>query len=59
MLTVNAAGTNAYAAVFESGNGSTSIAGAALERMDGPYGGQNPPFNNGIPGTAWVADVTP
>ncbi len=51
-------GTNVYVAPFASGN-STSIIGNntlfnLLELGTGPYGGQNPPFNNGVPGTAWV-----
>ena len=70
MLALNAAGTSAYAAIFESGNGSTLISGAladsaafppdtAMTDATNPYGGvpagQNQFFNNGIPGSAWVA----
>ncbi len=63
MLAVNAAGTSAYAAIFESGNSSTILDTSTVNNV-GPYdpdgpGGQlprNPPFNNGVPGTAWVAD---
>jgi DNA-binding beta-propeller fold protein YncE len=51
-------GTRVYAALFESGNGTTIIGNNtlfnALESPGGPYNGQNPPFNNGIAGTAWV-----
>jgi len=51
-------GTRVYVAVFQSGNGTTIIGNNsianALENVGGPYAGQNPPFNNGIPGTAWV-----
>jgi len=56
-------GTNVYGAVFNSGN-STTIIGhvetdAALIDPANPYGGLGvasplQPFNNGIPGTAWV-----
>lgn len=58
MLAVNAAGTSAYAAIFESGNSSTSINRFLVNFGAGPYSGANPPFNNGIPGTAWVAGGT-
>lgn len=51
-------GTNVYVAAFASGNSTTIIANNtianALEDATGPYGGQNPPFNDGVPGTAWV-----
>jgi hypothetical protein len=56
MLATNAAGTSAYAAIFESGNGSTILTPGTVSNGNGPYGGANPPFNNGIPGSAWVAD---
>lgn len=59
-------GTNVYGAIFDSGNSTTivgHIGGAtALTTASNPYGGFNPPFNNGVPGTAWITpagSVTP
>jgi YVTN family beta-propeller protein len=52
-------GTNVYAAIFQSGNGTTIIKDSAgpLNNVANAYSG--PPsggqfFNNGIPGTGWV-----
>ena len=52
-LAVSPDGTRVYAAIFESGNGTTSIGGPGLNEggyppdvvslNSGPYGGQNPP----------------
>ena len=58
-------GTNVYVAPFASGNSTTIIPnntiGDALQDGTGPYGGQNPPFNNaqdvGFPGDAWVTPL--
>ena len=55
-------GTFVFVAAFASGNGTTLLASKpvfanALDDPDGPYAGQNPPFNNGIPGTAWVTPL--
>lgn len=52
-------GTTVYAAIFQSGNSTTILPNNsisnALQDGAGPYGGTvNPPFNNGVPGTAWV-----
>jgi DNA-binding beta-propeller fold protein YncE len=59
-LAVNAAGTKVYAAIFESGNGSTVLGGGTSNASSnlafppnivsdpaGPHGGVNPPPNNG------------
>ncbi len=60
-LAVSADGSRVYAAIFESGNGSTILGGGIDEEETGtldfppnvvsaansPYGGQNPPPNNG------------
>lgn len=58
-LAVSPDGATVYAAIFESGNGSTEIGGGARDLgvinfppntasyEGGPYGGQNPPPNNG------------
>lgn len=56
-LAVSPDGNSVYAAVFESGNGSTLLAGgdtfageyppAAVDSPLGPYGGVNPPPNDG------------
>jgi DNA-binding beta-propeller fold protein YncE len=58
-LAVDASGTKVYAAIFESGNATTvlggSIAGTStlsfppnvVNLASGPYGGQNPPPNDG------------
>ncbi len=53
-LAVSADGTTVYAAIFESGNGTTALAGQGsvnandvVSRFDSPYQGQNPPPNNG------------
>ncbi len=54
-------GTNVFVAPFASGNSTTIIPnntiGDALQDGTGPYGGQNPPFNDGVPGTAWVTPL--
>ena len=56
-------GTNVYAAIFKSGNGTTIIGSAfvtgftALTNGGNPYGGtasNGQFFNNGIPGTGWM-----
>ncbi len=51
-------GVRVYTAIFQSGNSSTIIGNNtifnAIENAGGPYAGQNPPFNDGVPGTAWV-----
>jgi len=52
-------GTTVYAAIFQSGNSTTILPnntiGNALQDPNGPYGGTvNPPFNDGVPGSAWV-----
>ena len=53
-LAVSPDGNTVYAAIFESGNGTTALsggesvsAGNAVSRPEGPYAGQNPPPNNG------------
>lgn len=58
-LAVSPTGNEVYVAVFESGNGSTILAGGLRQRQApnlplgvvndaaGPYGGQNPPPNSG------------
>ena len=53
-LAVSPDGNTVYAAIFESGNGTTTLsgggsvsAGNAVSRPEGPYAGQNPPPNNG------------
>lgn len=57
-LAVSLDGLTVYAAIFESGNASTILGGGAMAGMVafppnvvghpmGPYGGQNPPPNNG------------
>ena len=48
-LAVSPDGAKVYAAIFESGNASTILAGrAALEHPRGPYGGQFPVPNDGL-----------
>jgi YVTN family beta-propeller protein len=51
-------GTNVYAAIFQSGNGTTVIRRNTAQPNGGnPYGGAPSDgqfFNNGIPGTGWV-----
>ncbi|MBK8178151.1 MAG: beta-propeller fold lactonase family protein [Planctomycetes bacterium] len=59
-LAVSPDGSRVYAAIFESGNGSTILGGGALFNFDsppnivsrsvGPYGGRNPPPNSGREG---------
>jgi YVTN family beta-propeller protein len=56
-LAVSADGSQVYAAIFESGNSSTELGGGAVTNLgfppnvvshpSGPYGGVNPPPNNG------------
>src|SRR6185503_1197055 len=55
-LAVSGDGSKVYAAIFESGNGTTIIGAKfrnllffsnVVSRADGPYGGQNPPPNLG------------
>lgn len=46
-LAVDLDGTRVYAAIFESGNHSTVISRIAVSAPSGPYGGQNPPPNDG------------
>ena len=57
-LAVSPDGTKVYAAIFESGNGSTLLGGGAdgatisfppnaVNHASGPYGGTNPPPNSG------------
>ncbi len=46
-LTVNAAGSTVFVAIFESGNRSTLVPRPAVSAPNGPYGGQNPPPNSG------------
>lgn len=51
-LAVSPDGGMVYAAVFESGNGTTVLAGGSstdnvVNQPGGPYGGQNPPPNRG------------
>jgi DNA-binding beta-propeller fold protein YncE len=51
-LAVSLDQTKVYLAVFESGNKTTSLAshgqGLAVDDPQGPYGGQNPPPNDGL-----------
>ncbi|HET9483107.1 MAG TPA: hypothetical protein VFO79_04050, partial [Xanthomonadales bacterium] len=58
-------GRTVYAAIFESGNGSTILAGGTatttfppnvVPRAESPYGGQNPPPNDG---TAFTPALSP
>jgi YVTN family beta-propeller protein len=55
-LAVSPDGQRVYAAIFESGNATTLVGGQfrnllffsnTVSRTDGPYGGQNPPPNDG------------
>ncbi|MBL9154248.1 MAG: beta-propeller fold lactonase family protein [Verrucomicrobiales bacterium] len=53
-LAVSPDGRTVYAAIFESGNGTTAISGGGsvtaqnvVSRPEGPYAGQNPPPNRG------------
>jgi YVTN family beta-propeller protein len=46
-LAVSPDGTRVYAAIFESGNHSTLLSRNQVSGPGGPYGGQNPPPNNG------------
>ena len=53
-LAVSPDGNTVYAAIFESGNGTTALsggesvsAGNAVSRPESPYAGRNPPPNNG------------
>lgn len=53
-LAVSEDGSTVYAAIFESGNGTTALAGGesvaagnVVSRLEGPYQGQNPPPNVG------------
>ena len=53
-LAVSPDGQTVYAAIFESGNGTTAISGGGsvnaenvTSRPEGPYAGQTPPPNNG------------
>jgi len=53
-LAVSPDGKTVYAAIFESGNGTTALsggqsiaAGNAVSRPESPYAGQNPPPNDG------------
>ncbi len=53
-LAVSPDGLTVYAAIFESGNGTTAISGGGsvtaqnvVSRPEGPYAGQNPPPNAG------------
>lgn len=53
-LAISLDGDTVYAAIFESGNASTVVRGGrtrteylGVESPNGPYGGQNPPPNNG------------
>ena len=53
-LAVSPDGNTVYAAIFESGNGTTALsggqsvaAGNAVSRPESPYAGQNPPPNRG------------
>lgn len=68
-MAVNKDGTKVYIASFESGNGSTILAGG-IDESDGtlnfpnnpvnreasPYGGENPPKNNG---TGFIPSINP
>lgn len=59
-LATSPSGDKVYAAVFESGNHSTIIRDLYFNNLlaneaTSPYFGEaSPPYNNGIPGTAWV-----
>lgn len=46
-LAVSADGSKVFAAIFESGNRSTIIARQQVSAPNGPYGGLNPPPNDG------------
>ncbi|MEM1180620.1 MAG: hypothetical protein AAGM22_19900 [Acidobacteriota bacterium] len=55
-MAVSADGTEVYVAIFHSGNGTTALRGrlvvngsevTPINHPDGPYGGQNPPPNDG------------
>ena len=50
-------GTRIYAAIFESGNGSTIIRSQAVSfnGQGAPYGGQNPPRHLNVPGDGFNA----
>lgn len=47
-MAVSPDATKVYVAIFESGNASTILAGAALSHPAGPYGGKMPVPNNGM-----------
>ena len=46
-LAATADGSRVYLAIFESGNHSTLVPRSAVSAAGGPYGGQNPPPNDG------------
>lgn len=46
-LAVSPDGSRVYVAMFESGNGSTALPIPAVNNVNGPYAGQNPPPNSG------------
>ncbi|TDM06623.1 MAG: hypothetical protein C4K60_19155 [Ideonella sp. MAG2] len=67
-MAVSPDGTKVYAAIFESGNGTTVLNGRngdsinAVSRAEGPYKGQNPPPNAGTsfnPPLASAANAVP
>ncbi len=55
-LTVSTDGSTVYAAIFESGNATGAIRQQDVSNPAGPYGGTNPPPNNG---TAFNPPRTP
>ncbi|MFO0972779.1 MAG: hypothetical protein U1A27_04970 [Phycisphaerae bacterium] len=46
-LAVSPDGSRVYAAIFQSGNQTTALRQQDVSNPGGPYGGQNPPPNNG------------
>lgn len=59
MLAVSPDGSRVYAAIFFSGNGTTTIPHQLVSDPTGPYGGQNPPPNSGNAFSPLVAQPFP
>ncbi len=58
-LDVSPDGTKVYAAIFESGNHSTLVSRASVNNASGPFGGQNPPPNDGTTFSPPIAQNLP
>ncbi len=59
MLATSPDGSRVYAAIFASGNGTTTIPHHIVSDPSGPYGGQNPPPNSGNAFSPLVAQPFP